>query len=452
MCQLFDGRSDAEVEAAEALLTLRGFWARVQRNVVSTASIPIASATVTTVKSAIITSTPQPGKGPHHESFDENPVKQSMILSVDQNENAASAPAKIVSTPKVVKITSPIPKLPSKSKSGRIVKRTKRFISQSDEENQSPNPVRKVTPVKKIAQKSTAEKKLVDQKKAVEVKKPVEEKKPVKETKPVQEKKSIEKEQPKEEKKQTEKKQSIEEKSPEEIHPAKKIKLSTSVVEKMIKVSNSDALKGRFADIFSENVKSMIQSESIRHSRLSESLYELQHCKKLDTVVDFQFRAAENLNQYKLVVEEHRNNALSNRSPQMNKWMKKIRTLKNREKICTDFAARFKPTTSDKWKPFTEDAARLSDVSNYKLLQVMRKPLIKFLVDEFLHKNLSKEKVRSTLVGILKLLPNRPEVRHEFMNVYLPKMVAANKPANKKGNRNTMKKETEVNPAFQAYF
>lgn len=423
-------RSDDEMAAAEALLLLAGFWGRVQRNVETTTKVPIASANVAKSTSVIITSTPQLGKGHHHISFDENYSRESVILSVDrngqvnENKNAPSSPEKLVYTPKVLKIRSPIQIFPSKLKSGRVVKRTKRFISESDEVDQLSNPVKKTTPVKKLNQKSVEEKKSIEEKKKIEQKKKNEEKKPSA--------------------------QKNNSKSADEIHPAKKMKLSVAE-ERKITVSNSEVLKGRFNEIFS-NVETLIQSECMRHSRLSESVYELQHCKKFDAIVDFQYRAAENLKQYQVIVEEKRNEALSNRSAQMNKWMKKFRTIKNREETCDDFIAQFKTTTSNQWKPFAEDASRSSDVLNYKFLQIMRKPLIKVLVDEYVQNNLTKEKARSNLIEILKLLPNRPEVRYEFMNVYLPKVVAMKKSINRKGNRYSLKKETEVNPAFQAYF
>lgn len=39
-----------------------------------------------------------------------------------------------------------------------------------------------------------------------------------------------------------------------------------------------------------------------------------------------------------------------------------------------------------------------------------------------------------------------------YQTINLMKMIAANKATNKKDNRNSLKKETAVNPAFQAYF
>lgn len=415
MCQIT--RSEDEMAAAEVLLTLAGFWGRVQRNVETTMKIPIASAIVSKSIPIIIASTVQPGKRHHRLLSDES--QSHRTLSVDRNcdvkgiNKSSSSSKKQVSTPKVLKITSPT-QYPLKSTSDRVLKRTKRIILKSNEEKQSLIPVKPTSPVKKVA------------KTVVEVKKPAKGKKPIGEKNVL--------------------------KTSEEIHPAKKMKISAAPVQKTIDVLNSKATKEKFVDIFSENVGTLIQSECVRHSRLFESAFELQHCKKFDTMVDFQYRAAENLEQYKTIVEEKRNEALSNRSTLMNKWMKKFRTIKNRDEICKDFTSHFIPTASNQWKAFAVDSSRSSDILKYKSLQSMRKPLIENLADEYAKRSLTKEESRSKLIEILKLLPNRPEVRHEFINVHLPRLVAAKKAINRKNNRYSLKKETEVNLAFQTYF
>lgn len=401
MCQKIEGRTDAEVAAAEALLSLAAFWSRNPLNFVHTipnTSSPTIAPTVAKPKASKVTSTPRPGKRP--QSFGMSQNRQSVILSVDRNgqiQNSDKTPALIKGMKSKISITSmkstPMPKSTAAntiSKSGRSVKRTRRLISQSKEE----------------------------------VHLPVQKKKP-----------------------------QTPEECVEEIHAAKKIKLSAPTKSKVLIVPNTETSKNKYVDIFAKNIRMAIQSDTMRHSRLFESAYELEQCQSTEAKVNAQYRAIENLIAYKTEAERKRNEMLTTRSPKMAELMHKFRGIKNRQQICSDFASKFTATTSQQWKPFSQDPQRLSDHSDFKLLQVMKRPLIKFSVDEFVKQHQSKESSRPILIRLLKLLPNRPEIRHEFMNVHLPKVMASYRQANKKNNRNIIKKEIiESSLPYQSYF
>lgn len=417
MCQLVESRPEAEMAAAEALLILAGVFAR--RNEPSTQN---ATANVPSkgklhpkqrLKAGLITSTPtQPGRDAvfaSFASFEPNQTRQSVILSVNCNGQVekcadSSTPQKSPAQPKIENVstaTPALPVLPSKSKSGRVVRRTKRFISLSDEENTPPNDGKKTTM-------------------------------PLKRAKP--EDKNISK-------------------NNDEIHPAKKLKAEPTSKPKNTSIINVNSMMRPKVDIFSKNAVAQIQSDLVRHSRLSEIAYEMQHCTQLYGIVDVQVRAAEQLVAYKSEIDAKRNQMLSNRSSKMTELMQKFRGIKNRQQVCDEFTSKFATTTSTQWKPFTEDSARSANIADYKVLQVTKRPLIKFLVDEFVRQNHTKERARALLIEVFKLLPNRPEVRHEFINVHLPKVVAANKQSNKRNKSQNIKKEiAEINPAFQYYF
>lgn len=417
MCQLVESRPEAEMAAAEALLILAGVFERSdgeQSNRYATANVTSLSSLHPKqrlkAEHRLITSTPtQPGRNAALATFEPNQTRQSVILSVNCNGQVekcanSSTTEKLPVKPKienVCTVTPAIPILPPKSKSGRVVKRTKRFISLSDEENTPPNDGKKITM-------------------------------PGKRAKPMDEKNSL--------------------KNHEEIHPAKKIKSETILKPKTISINNNSMSRPK-VDIFTKNVIAQIQSDSVRHSRLSEIAYELQHCTQLDAIVDFQARAAEQLVAYKSEIDGKRNQVFSHRSSKMTELMQKFRSIKNRQQVCDEFTMKFATTTSAQWKPFAEDSMRSANIADYKVLQVTKRPLIKFLVDEFVRQNHTKERARALLIEVFKLLPNRPEVRHEFINVYLPKVVAANKQNNKRNKSQTIKKEiVEKIQTFQYYF
>ena len=54
----------------------------------------------------------------------------------------------------------------------------------------------------------------------------------------------------------------------------------------------------------------------------------------------------------------------------------------------------------------------------------------------FLTQNCSKEQAREMLIEMLKMLPNRPEIRQKFFSGYLPKSIAKYKKAIKKNKKN----------------
>lgn len=302
-----------------------------------------------------------------------------------------------------------------KSNSGRIIKRTKRFVSQSEDDVNFPNSVQKLpTPGKKV--------------------KPTNEKNPTKSS----------------------------EESKDVVQPAKKMKTETfGKVEEQNNnyingVSSSKSNRGRGSsgsknesstsklkhDIFSSDIMKLIQSDGLRHSRLFEAAYELGNCTKPDATVEFQHRAIENLSTYKTVLDAKRTHMPLDRLPKASKLMQKLRGIENRQQICSEFELKFQSKPSAEWKPFTVDANRQTNISNYKVKQTTKRPFIKFWIDEFLTRKCGKEKARSILIEILKMLPNRPEVRHDFINVYLPKVVAARRQTKKKNeNGATIKNE-----------
>lgn len=406
MCHLVEVRSEAELAAVEALLTMAVAWTEHQRPPTVTPK-PQQKA-----KPTITTSTPtQPGKKMRTssfepKSFEPNQKRQSVILSVDCNgqvkkcENPTPSP-KLIPVLTDENSTSPtVPIQPSKSKSGRVVKRTKRFISLSDEENTPPNSP-KTMPMQGKRTKSTEDKNVS--------------------------------------------------KTIEEIHPAKKIKTEPTSKSKNISINGS--ISKAKLDIFGKNIQAQIQSDMVRHSRLFEAAYEIGRSIKSDTIVDFQFRAVENLIAYKSEIDAKRNQIFTNRVSKITELMQKFRAIGNRQRACDEFSSRFKATTSSQWKPFAEDLVRASNIADYKMMQVTKRPLVQFLVDEFVKQNHTKEKARSLLIEVLKLLPDRPEIRNEFINSHLPRVVAAHKQATKKSRAITIKKEMgEINSAFQYYF
>lgn len=198
----------------------------------------------------------------------------------------------------------------------------------------------------------------------------------------------------------------------------------------------------------------LIQSDEVRHSRLFEAAYELENCTKVDAIVEFQYRAIENLNTYKTEIDAKRTQTPLNRSPKAMELMQKFRVMKDRQQVCNEFTSKFHSKASAEWKPFTEDASRSINISNYKMMQMAKKPFIKFWIDEFLTKNCGKEKARPMLIEILKMLPNRPEVRHNFMIGYLPKLVSAHRQTLKKNKKGAAIKHeiVDISTLFPYHF
>lgn len=477
MCLLVEVRPEDELVAAEALLALSNFYSRPQQSAetpnAAQMSIESTDGDESTAKLSIVTSTPQPGKRPR-QSFEKKKVRESITLSVDSNEQSKDCQKPVESvklipkkpktswalsamalfdmeTPSVnvamekvpaskkacvkvpaakvtkasaskspalkssaVKPLSPktppskspsskspisLPNLPATSKSGRVVKRTRRFISQSDDDGEQSKNLAKEGGVPKI------------------------------ET--------------------TTKVMSI-----EDVQPAKKRKISTPVPPpspSAIKVTPSKIMHERSLNVFGKDLVKTLQHEKLRHSRFFQMKFEMQHYAAKGASVNFQLRAAENLRQYKEVVENKQNETFSNRSEILN-LVKKFRQIENREQICDEFKSIFKTTTCNRWKPFGENAERKTEIIGYNLKQAMKKAQIKRLVDVFVKQNHSKESGRAILIELLKLLPERPEVRHEFFNIHLPKIIAINKSAQRKGSRTSKKEALQVNPAYEIYF
>lgn len=472
MCLLIEVRPEDELVAVEALLALSNFYSRPQQSAdtpdVAQISIEATDSDESKANPSIVTSTPMAGKRPR-QSFEENPVRESVISLVGSNGQSNSekpvqtgklipkkpktswalsamalfqtetpsvsvvkeeAPAskkpsvkvpvaRAVVTrasatksptlkslgakpsppklPKSPKSPNALPNLPAISKSGRVVKRTKRFISQSDDDvEQSTKKEIKEEHVDKIET----------------------------ETKVM---------------------------SIEDVQPAKKRKISTPMPPPAIKVTPSQVMKERSLNAFGKDLVTALQHEKLRHSRFFEMKFEMKHYAEKGASAQFQLRAAENLQHYKEVVENKQNETFSNRSEILN-LVKKFRHIGNRDQICDEFKATFKATTCNRWKPFGEDSERKSELIGYKLLQAMKKVQIKRLVDVFVKQNHSKESGRAILIEMLKLLPERPEVRHEFFNIHLPKIIAINKSSKRKSGRVSKKEALQVNPAYEIYF
>lgn len=470
MCLLIEVRPEDELVAVEALLALSTFYSGPQQNGETTnaaqTSVEASDANESKVKPSIVTSTPMPGKRAR-QPFEENQIRETAISSTNssgQSSNsekpeqsvkliakkpktswalsamalfemetpsvsvakeetlapkkhatkvpsvravvtrasAAKSPTLRSSAAKPSSPKSPnaLPNMPAKSKSGRVVKRTRRFISQSDDEEEQPTTL---LPAKKTVKEEDV---------------------PKIETKVM---------------------------STEDVQPEKKRKISTPLPSPEITVTPSQVMKERSLNVFTKDLLTNLQHEKLRHSRLFGMKLEMQHYATKGASAQFQMRAAENLQQYKEMVANKQNETFSNRSGILN-LVKKFRKIDDREQMCDEFKTLFKATTCNRWKPFEEDAERRTDLIGYKLLQTMKKVQIKRLVDVFVKRNQSKESGRALLTEMLKLLPERPEVRHEFFNIHLPKTIAVNKSSKRKGSRASKKEALQVNPAYEIYF
>lgn len=398
-----EDRTAAEMVAVEALLQLAGIT--YEPIIRSDPSVDSQQRQVRTT--AIVTSTPYPKppkKRPYFEPIDELP-SSNFNTHAGKCEIFSPVSNEIIVPKPIFKVT---PNVQVKSNSGRIIKRTRRFIAESDEafevQNFSPKPS-----------------------------------KPGKGTKIVFDKNTM--------------------KNCEEgtipIHPAKKLKIEPDYEEEEPKVtvknsssesSSGGSKKNRSSarlkrDIFNTYITELVQSDKIRHSRLFEAAHELQNCTTADARVEFQYRAVENLISQKSEIDTKRRQFSMNPSPKAMEWMQKFRDIKNRQQVCNEFSSKFCPTKSAEWKPFTEEADRSTDISNYKMLQTAKEVAIKYWIQQFLTRKCDKSRSRSMLIEIIKMLPNRPEVRHAFINDHLPKLVAAHKQAVKKNKGSAEIKE-----------
>lgn len=432
MRQLIEEITAAETAAVEALLNLAGlrYNSNIQRNFDETnSSLQPSQEQPQQQAKTIVTSTPNSlpfKKRVYIPPVEEQPSKVLSInfngfiekcgsLSPVLNESSASTVAASTKGP-TTKLTRSIPVRPN---SGRVIKRTRRFISESDEEADFQNDARKLSTPGKTT-KSTSNKDTL---------------------------------------KNTQKDKDV-------IHPAKKLKTESVCEEKEQKVVDKDSSTRSSTgssgsnkknepstklkrDLFNTNIMEVIQSDEVRHSRLFEAAYELQNCTTPDANVEFQYRAVENLIEQKDEIVKKRNQFSTNRSSKAMELMQKFRSIKNRQQVCNEFSSKFGPTKSAEWKPFTEDPSRSTDISNYRALQMTKKPCIKFWIDQFLTQNRDKGKSRSMLIEIVKMLPNRPEARHKFISGHLSKLLTAQKQANKKNKKLAVKAETvDINAAL----
>lgn len=417
-----ENRSEAEMAAVSALLHLSGSMI----DTMNIAQPPQYHQQLEYHQTGFVTSTPyptHPKKRVRYLFVEPIQEQQSVDCSghAKDGENLSPKPNEIATEASSIET----PSMQIKSNSGRIIKRTKRFVSQSDDDIDSETSVRTL---------STSGRK----------------------TKPTNDKNAIK----------------INGKCKDAIHPAKKMKIETvhnveeqnnnyitsdsssknnnvsggggSSGSSNISGSKNEPLSKFKHDIFSSNIMKLIQSEEIRHSRLCEAAYELENCKKLDATVEFQYRAIENLSTYKTEIAAKRQQMPLNRLPAAIELMQKLRSLKNRQQICNEFLLKFHSKPSTEWKPFTEDASRLTNILSYNVAQMAKQPSIKLRIDEFVTQNCGKERARSMLIEILKMLPNRPEVRHDFFNGYLPKVLSAHRQSIKKNKKNGASIKSEI--------
>lgn len=421
MYQSMEKRSEAEMAAVSALLHLSGLRMEPNTHNGLFMSVPQSlqhQQQQESYQTGFLTSTPyptHPKKRVRYLFVEPTQEEQSVDCSGLVKDDGVFSPKSNENSTKTS--STEAPSMQIKSNSGRIIKRTKRFVSQSDDDIDSPTDVRTLpTPGKKS--KATNEKNAIK----------------------------------------------INGKSKDVIHPAKKMKMeclrdvdeqNNNYINSGSSSKNNSGNSGSSSgskneplskskhDIFRSNIMKLIQSDEIRHSRLFEAAHELENCTKLDASVEFQCRAIENLRTYRAEIAAKRPQIPLNRLPTAAELMQKFRSLKNRQQICNEFLLKFRLKTSTEWKPFAEDASRLTSISSYKEAQLTKQPLIKFWIDVFVTQHCGKEKARSMLIEILKMLPNRPEVRHEFFNVYLPKVLSAHRQSIKK-NKNGASIKNEV--------
>lgn len=404
--------SALEMEAAEGLLKLASvmYEPNIRRDTSTSSPQLLSKKQQQAAKTAaIVTSTPFP-KPLKKRPYIEPTAEQSIKFNEFAGKCEVFSPVlnKVIVSRPIFKCT---PRAPIKSQSGRTIKRTRRFIAEHDE--------MVVIPIKRKLPKST------------------------KGPKPSAIKSTMK----------------TDEESEAIIHPAKKIKIElpdTKPEEPKVTVEarKSESRKIQSAakfkrDIFNTNKTESLLLDKIRHSRLFGAAHELQYCATTDANVERQHRAVENLTAQKSAIVAKRREFSMNRSSKALELLQKFRGIKNRQQVCHEFLVKFGPTKSAEWKPFAEDANRSADNSNYKMLQMTKDVAIKYWTQQFLTHKADKERARSMLVEVIKVLPNRPEVRHEFINGHLPKLVAAHKQAAKKNKGLAIKEEKlDSNAAF----
>lgn len=426
-----ENRSQAEIDAALVLLHLSGWGMdlNIQNNVSANATLPLQphQQQLEYHQTGFVTSTPYPThpKKRVRYSFVE-PTQEQQSIGRNERTNDGEMQSPMSNGNATKPSSTETPGIQIKSNSGRIIRRTKRFVSQSDDAVAAPTGVQTLQkqPEKKV--------------------------------------------------KATTGKSTINGENKDVIHPAKKMKMET---DRIVEEENNNYISGdsfsknnekgsgssgikteplsKFKHhIFSSNIMKLIQSDEIRHSRLFEAAYELENCTKLEATVEFQYRAIETLSTYKTEIVAKRPRKPLNRLPTAVALMQTFRSLKNRQQTCDEFLLKFRSKTSTEWKPFAEDANRLTNISSYQEAQITKQPFINFWIDEFVTQNYSKEKARSMLIEVLQMLPNRPEVRHEFFNRYLPKALSAHRQSVKKNKKEaSIKSEiVDISTVFPYHF
>lgn len=350
-------------------------------------------------------------------------------------------------------------------KSTRAVKRTRRFISQSEaEENLLQNPEKKVAAENKVTEKEGEV--------VVETKEPAKEESTIAvatENPQTDENQKISKEQRLPEVSSAKKGEMIEMTVVEPIVQAQvsgvkpvQSKIQSKPVKNPVRpkthskpiknpeppVSIEDIIESS-PDMFGEK-SAILHPECMRHSRLNEMKKFTDDAGEIDN----QFRAIEQMQLYQPVIAEHQQKVKLRRS-KISQLVNKFRRIENLEEICDDFESKFRRTTKNNWQPFEADLSRPLSIFKYKQFLLNKKPLIQKLIKMFLAK---KEPTQAFTMAIViemhKLLPDRPEVRSDFHNIYLPKIISVyNKALKNGGDFTKMKKESyNGNPEYRKYF
>lgn len=241
-------------------------------------------------------------------------------------------------------------KIPSRTMSGRTIKRTSRFISQSDDEEDQENDAEKSPkPGKKSTKKS----------------------------------------------------------SEDVTHPAKKRKIMEPKRQKIDTRS--------LYTLFGVDASNLIQSERERHSRLSEVVYERDHCTHYSNHVEFQYRASENLAKLKSTLPDQGQRLKHLKgSPMAMKLMEKFASLKNRNEISNEFKSKFATTKCTQWKPFAEDPQRLAEIQKYQHEQRTKLDVINENANELLADDVKPGNIPDILKGIFFSLEMRIEQRQDL--------------------------------------
>lgn len=183
----------------------------------------------------------------------------------------------------------------------------------------------------------------------------------------------------------------------------------------------------------------------IRHSRLFQIKDERKYLAERN--VDSQMRAIENMKALDQV-QKARKVEMKPNSSKISKLINQFRRVPNRKEVCKDFKTEFASSTRARWRPYSANASRVLKVVDYLAKHDENKKKIAGLVGKYFESGDTRERDLKIMCSIMELLPNRPEVRHEFFDIYLPKMAAY---ANSRRSSAVMN-DFKLNPEFKKYF